>query len=329
MNMKYLGYTCLAVLLAIGSVANAADAPDPTGKWDIVVDMGGSPLEATLDITKNDDGTYAGVLDSPMGPLEVDKVDYTPGETIGFTQTIGEGDAAMEFSFDGKFTSDDAFEGVLKSQMGEMPVTGKRAGSDAGASVWDMVSESDIGTIESVFTMNADGTASLSNEADGTEVAVNDLKRDGDMLTYAIVFELDGQEIPLDFEGKIDGNSLTGEYLMQGSPVATVTANKRMLGGIPLLVGSWDILAESPVGDVPGTMVVAEDGTAKFIWEDGESEAENFTVDNEYIEFDVNVLYQGAEYFVSFEGEIASATELGGDFILDGSPVAQVKGTKK
>lgn len=325
MNMKYLGYACLAMLMAVGAVAGAADGPDPSGKWDIVVDMNGSPLKATLDITKNDDGTYAGVLDSPMGPLEVDKVDYTPGETIGFTQTIGEGDAAMEFSFDGKFTSPDTFEGVLKSQMGEMPVAGKRAGT----SVWDMVSESDIGTIESVFTMNADGTASLSNEADGTSLAVNNLKRDGDMLTYDIVFEMDGQEIPLDFEGKFDGNSLTGEYLMQGSPVATVTASKRVIGGLPVLIGSWDILADSPVGEIPGTMVVAEDGTAKFIWEDGESEAENLTVDNEYVEFDVNVLYQGAEYFVSFEGEIASATELGGDFILDGSPVAQVKATKK
>src|SRR5690554_6757546 len=112
MKTKFLGYACLAVAMLIGGIAGAQD---PTGKWDVEVDMGGTPLMAQLEVKKNDDGTYAGVLNSPMGEMALEKVDYTPGETIGFTETIGEGDAAMEFSFNGKFTSPDSFEGNLVS----------------------------------------------------------------------------------------------------------------------------------------------------------------------------------------------------------------------
>lgn len=310
-------------LAAIGAPAHAQAAPDPTGLWKVEVDMGGTPLLATLNVHKNDDGTYGGTLNSPMGEMSLETVDYTAGESISFSETIGEGDTAISFTFEGKFSDADHFEGKLVSEsMGEMAVKGVR-GSDENplAGVWDVTSDSQLGKLERKLVVYKNGSAKyITSDA---EFKVSNLTVEGDAVNFDVTVSAQGQDLALHFKGIHAGDSLTGNFQMDGSDAATVTGTRAKIDLVAAAAGTWDLSAETPLGPFEAKLTVGPGAAGKLVSADGESPLENVGSDGDMLEFDVNVLFQAESYHVTFEGT-ATDTEMNGEFFMDGSPVATV-----
>jgi hypothetical protein len=317
----------VVLALAVTLPATAQDGPDPTGLWIVEVDMGGSPLMATLNVVKNDDGTYGGTLNSPMGEMSLEKVDYTPGETLSFSETIGEGDTAISFSFEGKFLDADHFEGKLISEsMGEMAVKAKRGSEENPlAGIWDVTSDSQLGKLERKLVVYKNGSAKYVT--DETEFKVTDLKVEGDTVNFDVTVSAQGQDLPLHFKGVHADGSLSGNFLMDGSEVATVTGSKQEVDLLAAAAGSWNLSAETPLGPFEAELTVGPGASGKLVSDEGESPLQNLGSDGDMIQFDVDVLFQGESYSVTFEG-MAGEKEMNGDFIMDGAPVATVVCTK-
>jgi hypothetical protein len=181
-----LGAAFALTLFALPGFAQDAAAPDPTGLWNVEVDMGGTPLAATLTVVKNDDGTYGGTLNSPMGPMSLEKVDYKPGESISFSETIGEGDTAISFTFEGKFTDADHFEGKLVSEtMGEMMVKGARGKPENPlAGVWNVTSDSQLGKLERKLVIYKNSSGKYISE--DAEYKISNLAVNGDAVEFDV-----------------------------------------------------------------------------------------------------------------------------------------------
>jgi len=324
--MKFsIGSGVLRIVAVLGLVAGPAlaqDAPDPVGKWDVNVDMGGTPMEATLDVYANDDGTYGGVLNSPLGELELESVAYSPGETLSFSETIGEGDTAISFSFEGKFTSPDAFEGTLNSEsLGVLPVKATRAPDVSPlAGIWDITSESQLGTLERQLVVYRDGTGKYVSDED--IFWISDLEANGADVSFDVTVSADGQELPLTFEGMQDADSLTGDFFMDGSDVADVTG-VRVGTGDPA-AGTWSVEADTPIGPYAGTLHMNKGGGGKLVSDEGESKLQNVEFDADMLLFDVSVLFDGQTYDVTFEGTVGEDT-IEGEFLMGGAPVATVE----
>lgn len=306
--------------------ALAQDAPDPTGTWDVQVDMGGTPMAGTLNVVKNDDGTYSGTLKTPMGELSLQNVDYVPGETISFAETIGEGDQAISFKFEGKFTGPDSFKGQLESEtMGVMDVTGMRAKAESPmAGIWDVTSESQLGTLHRKLIVYKNGSGKYVGD---TAWKISDLNVDGNNVTFDVTVSAGGQELPLTFKGTQEDGTLTGNFLMDGSEVAQVSGTRTSTGDLSVVYGSWDLSADTPLGPFEAKVEIPEGGEPKLISEEGESPIENLDMDADMLNFDATVNFEGETYDVTFEGTVDGNT-IGGDFIMGGAPVATVAMTR-
>ncbi len=322
--MKRGAVGIFAIAIAVAG-AGFAQEIDPAGDWDLEIDMGGSPMMASLTVTKNDDGTYAGTLNSPMGELSLANVTYTPGESLSFNETVGEGDTAMEFKFEGTFSGPDTFEGVLESSMGPMKVKGTRASSESPiAGLWKITSESQLGTLERDLVVYKSGKAKYVTEEQSFDV--ENLAVDGDAVTFDVTLDLQGQELALAFEGTYAEDSLTGQFMMDGSAAAEVTGTKAPATGLESVEGGWEIRADTPLGELVAKLTLA-DGASKLSTDEGESEVTNLDIDSDFVQFDVTVIFEGGEYEVTFEGYNKGET-LDGDFIMGGSPVASVVATR-
>jgi hypothetical protein len=212
-----------ALTLAWAAPAAVAQEADPTGNWDMVVDMNGTPVEARLSVTDNGDGTLTAELTSMMGNAELTDVTFDAGK-LAFTQTFGEGDAALEFKFEGQMEGD-AFSGTLTSELGEMPVTGKRAKpAPMSVGVWDVLSDSQLGTNERVLRINDDWTGVYEADAPAD---ISNLTEENGTVTFNVTVPAGGDSYALMFKGTVEGDSLKGQFYMEGNAVAELTGTRR------------------------------------------------------------------------------------------------------
>jgi len=158
--------------------------------------------------------------------------------------------------------------------------------------------------------------------AEGEEFAVDDLKLDGDAVTFTVTISLEGQEMTLDFEGKLDGDSLSGELFMDGSSVAEVEG-ARAGGGGGITPGVYALTVDSQLGEFQHTLTVKEDGSMVYDSDGEETIPENVMIDGINVSFAVTVNADGASYDLEFEGTFEDG-KLEGEYLLEGSPVAEV-----
>ena len=81
--------------------AAPAGAFDPTGRWNLVFDIGGQGLEVVLELVKTPDGGYGGSMSSQMGNTPITKATLAGTKLDAeFTAPDG-GGGVMTLNFDG------------------------------------------------------------------------------------------------------------------------------------------------------------------------------------------------------------------------------------
>jgi hypothetical protein len=113
----------------------------------------------------------------------------------------------MEFetTFEGAIQQKtDTLIGAFKSEMGEIPVVGKRIGSDL-IGIWTLDVTSERGTSKQRLKVNRDFSGMY-----GT-IPIEKINLEGDKVSFKIVQEFGRRTFEMNFEGKLDGSKLTGE----------------------------------------------------------------------------------------------------------------------
>ena len=290
------------------------------GDWDLSIDFGGTPVPASMTVS-GAAGALSGKLQAPTGELEIKEIKYDNG-AISFSAEVDMQGTPMVFAFEGKLEGE-VINGKLKSDMGEMTVTGKRPSPfKALEGTWALDVESKIGKLEHKLVVAADGGVTLESEE---SVPATEAKLDGENLSFLATIHAQGATYDVAFEGTFKDGKIAGDYMMDGSSVATLVGTKAAAeaGDIKLIAGQWDFEIQSPAGLLKHTLTVADDGTALYNQGEADAPAADFKFSGDTLSFPVTI----SGFNVIFSAKV-SGSDAEGNLMLDGNPVAPLKGKK-
>ncbi len=116
---------------------------------------------------------------------------------------------------------------VLAVGLAGCASTGGGGASNPAVGTWTLMVESPLGTFPQTLTLNEDmsGTISATEPLELTFTFSNAMV-DGQSLSFVFTGELLGQEFTSEFQGTLDGDVITGEYVTaQGNVPFTGTRN--------------------------------------------------------------------------------------------------------
>ena len=91
--------------------------------------------------------------------------------------------------------------------------TGGGGASNPLVGSWSLTVESALGTSEQTLTVMADMSGSVTITGLDSTIPISNAAVDGQSATFDVVFDIQGQELAAKFEGTIDGDSISGEYV--------------------------------------------------------------------------------------------------------------------
>ena len=131
------------------------------------------------------------------------------GDQVTFLLEMGFGNRTFQMDFKGKLDGK-TLKGELTSERGTSQVVGSKA--EAASPIigtWEFTRESSRGTRTSTLKIKEDMTATYTVR--DNELAVTDLKVDGNQVSFKIMMRYGDREVPMEFKGKVDGTTLVGE----------------------------------------------------------------------------------------------------------------------
>lgn len=274
------------IMLGAGGAAFAADGI--AGSWDLEIPMAGQQM--TLNVNEAD-GALTGTVISDQGEIELTDVKFADG-TLTFVLDVA--DLGLTFNYEGKLDGDSLNGNFSNPDMGEFEVTGARAGAEAViAGTWDMVVDAQGQTQEATLTIvDTAGALSGSAESDMGTLDLYDVKFADGVLTFTL--EIADMGVSLDYEGKLDGDSLTGNF---SSPdIGEFSANATRAGAIIVFAGTWVLEVESGLGVNERRLVINEDNTGTYGGGDfADFPISNVALDGSTLTLDVTLDVQGQE----------------------------------
>ena len=215
--------------------------------------------------------------------------------------------------------------------------------SGAGAA-W---AELPVGEWEAKYTVQeqeVEATITVTKGADGKlggkwvspfgESELENAKYENGRLTFTRHIAFGDNELVLDFDGTIEGDTLTGKIIGENIE-ADVTA--KLKGGVPAaakasLVGVWDVRYQgSQGGERRSTITINADMTGKVEYanRDQAIALESATQSGEDVTYRYTVQFNNNPFQVNFVGKIAG-NELAGKYVnAEGNEFADVKATRR
>lgn len=182
--------------------------PLAIGNWEMNYKINDLDITATLIVKPDMNGAMSAQWQSQMGEHKITDVKYE-GEKLTFKRQSKIQDREFETTFEGTIQpKTDMLSGMFKSEMGEIPVVGKRIGS-ALIGIWNLDVTSERGTTKQRLKVNPDFSGMY-----GT-AAIEKINLEGDKVSFKLVQEFGQRRFEINFEGKLDGSSLTGELKTQ------------------------------------------------------------------------------------------------------------------
>jgi hypothetical protein len=204
----------VAVVLS-ASVAIAAE--NATGVWNFTSKFEAMTSNATMTITKQAEGKYAGTWSSQWGESTLSDITIDGGK-VKFTQTSNFGGQDMKTSYEGALENE-KFKGAAKSTWGEFTFEGTRGEtkkqSDPLVGEWQMNITIPAREIvdKMTITQNADGNlAGKWEAARGADTTISNLKFADGKLTFTRTGKMGGNDFTLNFTGTVTGDTIKGTF---------------------------------------------------------------------------------------------------------------------
>jgi hypothetical protein len=284
---------CL-VLLVQTSFALAAE--DITGRWEMMMNIGGRDSYAILTISKNTDGSLAGKWGSRDN---LSDVKFQDGK-LTFVRTIQFGD--QEFSMDYAGTlKDGKITGTMSSDQGEFAVNGARFKPKSPAlGQWDIsfnVGDRQINARLSVLE-KPDGTLEGKWGEEG-EHTISNIKFQDGKLSFTRQSKIEDFEFETTYEGQVKGHELIGTMKSQ---MGDLQANGKRVGAP--LIGKWDLTIVSEFGTMPGMMRINGDMTGRYEFFGGEIPMKDLKLEGNQVTFTLEMGFGDQIFTLDFKGTL-------------------------
>lgn len=209
-----------------GSRAGGASLGDVLGRWEIdwndseFVELGFSliPGPGILALAEKDAG-LVGTWSDSEGDGELSAVRFVNGHITFIRRGIIDGEP-FRFGYKGVAEGDKMRGYILLFNLGEVEANGRRIadaapGSSSGGGLligaWEMESVSQLGTLKRIIRITSPTTGTYESEDEKFEM--RDIKIDGASLSFSVTVNVpDLGAMPLDFKGKLEDGTLTGEF---------------------------------------------------------------------------------------------------------------------
>ncbi len=190
--------------------------PRVAGIWDMTLKMQDREFPITLTIGTDKEGELTAKWASERGELNVTNVEYSRG-TLTMAMKSDNPDRQWEATFEGQVTPE-GLAGTVKSERGEITAAGTRRGNDL-IGTWNLVATSDRGEREQRLVINPDLSALYGS------MPVEDVKIEGDNISFKITMAFGDREFTMDFAGKVQDGKLNGE-LTTGNGSSKIAGTK-------------------------------------------------------------------------------------------------------
>ncbi|MGB7582695.1 MAG: hypothetical protein WBL85_09650 [Sedimentisphaerales bacterium] len=217
--MKSIGTIAAGVILAVilsASVVIAAEA-QVAGEWNFTSKFEAMTSDATMTITKNADGIYAGTWSAQWGESTLSDI-TADANKVKFTQTSSFGGQDMKTSYEGALEGG-KLKGTAKGPWGEFTFEGTRGETknqaDPLVGEWQMnimIPAREI--VEKLtITQNADGNLAGKWEGmRGGENTISNLKFADGKLTFTRTSKMGGNDFTSTFTGTVTGDTIKGSF---------------------------------------------------------------------------------------------------------------------
>lgn len=176
--------------------------PRVAGTWETKFTVGEREVTNMLVISATEAGELAVDWQSDRVKHKISNVESERGRLTFKTDSTMD-DRQWQSTFEATFEGD-AYTGVIKSEQGDRPVAGKRLGA-AAIGTWNLGISSDRGERKQRLRVFPDMSA-LYGATPVKKVEFQDGK-----VSFKVSLEFGDQTFEQSFQGKIDGDSLTGE----------------------------------------------------------------------------------------------------------------------
>ncbi len=176
------------------------------GKWEFQTARGDTTRISTLTISQNPKGQLEGKWITQRGENKISDIKFDKGK-LSFKRIVDMNDRTRESTFEGEVKGDELI-GKFTTARGEQPATGKRIGKEIVGD-WDLTVTSEMGEQNNKLIVYGDLSA-IYTTFFGI-VDVNDLKLEGEKLTFTVIFSFGDRTFKIDFAGKVTGDKLEGE----------------------------------------------------------------------------------------------------------------------
>lgn len=310
----------LAFMLCAG-VPSLAESP--VGEWTIVTDAGGQVTESTLTIMEKD-GELSGTIESDLGTLDIADPAFEDG-VLTFDITIDAQGQLLELAFEGKIDGN-VMDVSWASEFGDFPGEGSRGPGATPVGEWKIVTDAGGQVIESTLTISEkDGVISGTIDGDAGSQEIGEPSFDGNVLTFDITIDAEGQTLELAFSGTVDGDSMD---ITWGSDFGEFPGSGTRGGASA--AGEWALVGDFGGQIIESTMTISEkDGEimGSIATDTDTLELTSPTFEGDVLEFEITVDAEGQMLDMPFTGKIDGDT-LEGTFATDFGDF-QVTGTRK
>ncbi|MFC1782459.1 hypothetical protein ACFL02_02610 [Planctomycetota bacterium] len=205
------------------------------GEWDIVMVLEEQELPSKLNFSQKADGTltgkWSGQMQGEVRETELSTVKFKEGK---FSFVASNPERTWEVTCEGAIKGDEMTGYIVTTDI-DIPFKGKRVIKEKPAAVavappasplvgaWELTTESQRGAQISTLVVKEDMTGTYTMR--DNEIAVQDLKVEGDQVSFKVVMSFGEREFTREFKGKLEGTTLNGEFVT-GSGSQKVTGKK-------------------------------------------------------------------------------------------------------
>ena len=198
------------------------------GEWDIVMVLEDQEFPSKLNFSQKADGTFSGKWSGEMQgevqETELSSVKFKEGK---FSFAAANPERTWEVTCEGTIKGDE-MTGYVVAQDFDIPFKGKRVVKEKPAAAafaaieekppvsplvgtWELTTESQRGTQTNTLVVKSDMTGTYTMR--DNEIAVQDLKVEGDQVSFKVVMSFGEREFTREFKGKLEGTTLNGEFV--------------------------------------------------------------------------------------------------------------------
>jgi len=296
------------LLACAGPVAVLGAAEDITGPWEMTMDFGGRPSFATLTVSKNAEGAFAG----KWGSDNLSNVKFD-GQKLTFTRTVKFGDNEFTMSYAGTL-KDGKITGEFSTDNGPFGANGARKKPIAPAvGQWDMqykIGDRDM-TGRLALSQKADGSLEGKWTSERGESTISNVKFQEAKLTFDRTSSFNGNEFKSSFEGTIQGDKLAGTFK---SERGEIPATGQRFGAA--LLGDWELTVTSDMGTRTSLLMIYPDLTGRFEFFGGEIPIKDLKFEGDQLTFGIELGFGDQTFTMSFKGKVDGKT-LKGQMVSD------------